>query len=175
MKTCSRCERRLPLDAFYRSKDGRQGRQNYCKRCTVEVQRERYADPVKRTTILAQGQRSRERNREAVSTRIARWREENPEAQRVWTAHHRATRAGVVSTLTRDEWLEILKRFRWCCAYCDGPFESLDHVVPLSRGGANTADNVVPACLSCNSAKQDRSTSGPVYRRIGAWTPARTT
>jgi 5-methylcytosine-specific restriction endonuclease McrA len=29
----------------------------------------------------------------------------------------------------------------------------LDHVIPLARDGANTADNLVPSCLSCNRSK----------------------
>lgn len=29
----------------------------------------------------------------------------------------------------------------------------LDHVIPLSRGGPHTADNLVPSCISCNRAK----------------------
>ena len=44
------------------------------------------------------------------------------------------------------------------CHYCGGqvsPKElTLDHVVPLVRGGHSTRGNCVPACKSCNSAKQ---------------------
>jgi 5-methylcytosine-specific restriction endonuclease McrA len=61
----------------------------------------------------------------------------------------------VVNTLTHDEWLALLAQHEERCAYCGAPYESIDHVVPLSRGGANVADNVVPACLSCNGSKQD--------------------
>lgn len=32
-----------------------------------------------------------------------------------------------------------------------------DHVVPLICGGAHSADNIVPACRSCNSRKNSRS------------------
>lgn len=39
------------------------------------------------------------------------------------------------------------------CVYCDQPAETADHLVPLIRGGENTLDNLVPACLSCNSSK----------------------
>jgi 5-methylcytosine-specific restriction endonuclease McrA len=42
------------------------------------------------------------------------------------------------------------------CQYCDGPAESIDHVVPRSRGGAHTWDNVVAACRPCNVRKRDR-------------------
>ena len=42
------------------------------------------------------------------------------------------------------------------CQYCDGPAESIDHVVPRSRGGLHTWDNVVAACRPCNVRKRDR-------------------
>ena len=34
---------------------------------------------------------------------------------------------------------------------------TLDHVVPRELGGTNDATNLVTACLSCNSSKQDKS------------------
>jgi 5-methylcytosine-specific restriction endonuclease McrA len=43
------------------------------------------------------------------------------------------------------------------CQYCGGKFSTvdlnLDHVVPLSRGGKSTWDNVVCCCVRCNSRK----------------------
>ena len=33
----------------------------------------------------------------------------------------------------------------------------MDHALPLSRGGAHTATNVVPACTACNSRKRDKT------------------
>jgi 5-methylcytosine-specific restriction endonuclease McrA len=42
------------------------------------------------------------------------------------------------------------------CAYCAGPATSLDHVVPRSRGGGHTWDNVVASCARCNHTKADR-------------------
>jgi 5-methylcytosine-specific restriction endonuclease McrA len=42
------------------------------------------------------------------------------------------------------------------CQYCSGPAETLDHVIPRSRGGAHTWDNVVAACRRCNLRKSDR-------------------
>ncbi len=41
------------------------------------------------------------------------------------------------------------------CQYCGGRAESIDHVLPRSRGGRHTWDNVVAACRRCNSAKRD--------------------
>lgn len=42
------------------------------------------------------------------------------------------------------------------CQYCAGPAESIDHVLPKSRGGAHTWDNVVACCRRCNVHKGSR-------------------
>jgi len=55
----------------------------------------------------------------------------------------------------------LFARDRHVCAYCGGHFRdrdlSRDHVVPLSRGGADRWMNVVTACRACNSRKDNRS------------------
>lgn len=45
------------------------------------------------------------------------------------------------------------------CQYCAGTAESIDHVVPRSRGGTHTWDNVVACCRRCNVRKGSRSPS----------------
>jgi 5-methylcytosine-specific restriction endonuclease McrA len=42
------------------------------------------------------------------------------------------------------------------CQYCGSAAENIDHVVPRSRGGTHTWDNVVAACRRCNAHKEDR-------------------
>jgi 5-methylcytosine-specific restriction endonuclease McrA len=42
------------------------------------------------------------------------------------------------------------------CQYCGAAAENIDHVVPRSRGGTHTWDNVVAACRPCNTRKEDR-------------------
>jgi 5-methylcytosine-specific restriction endonuclease McrA len=42
------------------------------------------------------------------------------------------------------------------CQYCGRRAESIDHVVPRSKGGPHTWENVVAACRRCNTAKRDR-------------------
>jgi 5-methylcytosine-specific restriction endonuclease McrA len=54
------------------------------------------------------------------------------------------TRAGV---LRRD-----LRR----CAYCGRKADTIDHVIPRSRGGAHSWENCVAACKACNSKKADK-------------------
>lgn len=44
------------------------------------------------------------------------------------------------------------------CHYCGKPFKpselTMDHIVPISRGGKSTKGNVVPACKTCNTQKK---------------------
>lgn len=70
-------------------------------------------------------------------------------------------------TLTRKEWEEIKDRFGHKCAYCHRQMQRLemDHVVPLSKGGKHTAENVVPACRTCNAKKGNRT--GPLDGLFG--------
>lgn len=67
-----------------------------------------------------------------------------------------ATSDGTVT----DEFLAALYA-RTVCAYCDEDVEAddrtADHVIPLSRGGAHSASNLVVACFMCNSTKSDRT------------------
>ena len=41
------------------------------------------------------------------------------------------------------------------CIYCGKPSESIDHLLPQSRGGLSVTENCVPACLACNGRKSD--------------------
>lgn len=55
---------------------------------------------------------------------------------------------------TKDEWDEIVASFGGRCAYCGvGGRITKDHLVPLVRGGLNTAVNLVPACAQHNTQK----------------------
>ncbi len=50
----------------------------------------------------------------------------------------------------------VFARDGWSCQYCGSPAENLGHVVPRSKGGSHTWDNVVAACRRCNSRKENR-------------------
>jgi 5-methylcytosine-specific restriction endonuclease McrA len=57
------------------------------------------------------------------------------------------------------------------CQYCNAHAESIDHVVPRSRGGEHVWENVVAACRACNAHKRDRlleETSMKLTRRPSA-------
>ncbi|MFN7400490.1 MAG: HNH endonuclease, partial [Sandaracinobacter sp.] len=65
----------------------------------------------------------------------------------------------------------VIERDGLVCRYCgrdDGDFH-LDHVLPASRGGQNSADNLVVACAACNISKGARTPEGWLRRGAEAW------
>ena len=50
----------------------------------------------------------------------------------------------------------VLRRDARRCAYCHGRGETIDHVVPKSRGGTHSWENCVACCVRCNAKKADR-------------------
>ncbi len=129
-----------------------------------------------RVEINAKARANRATNRAKATAREARYRAAHPEVrakERLWakeyTATHpeiiraqsrlrRARKAKVVTTLTKEQWQTILVAYNHKCAYCGKKLKRLtmDHVIPISKGGAHSCDNVVPACRHCNSSKGAR-------------------
>ena len=58
------------------------------------------------------------------------------------------------------------------CIYCGKNSESIDHVLPRSKGGLSITENCVPACLSCNGSKTDID-AFEWYRRQSFYDPRR--
>jgi HNH endonuclease len=51
----------------------------------------------------------------------------------------------------------VLRRDHHRCAYCEGPADTVDHLLPQSRGGTNSWQNTVAACTRCNNRKANRT------------------
>lgn len=67
----------------------------------------------------------------------------------------RSERTWRVPPVTRQE---VLRRDRSTCQYCGNSKKlTLDHVIPRSKGGTHTWDNVVIACETCNHRKGNRT------------------
>ena len=58
------------------------------------------------------------------------------------------------------------------CIYCGNQSESIDHILPQSRGGLSITENCVPACLACNGDKSDLDVFN-WYRRQKFYDPRR--
>ena len=50
----------------------------------------------------------------------------------------------------------LMRRDNYKCAYCGRRAETIDHVIPRSRGGAHVWENCVASCTRCNHRKADR-------------------
>ena len=89
------------------------------------------------------------------------------QTRRARAARRRARRvAAADNDLTLDEWEALLEAWA-SCAYCGteaGPFQK-DCVLPISRGGRYTFENVVPACRSCNASKSNDEVTGWLRRK----------
>lgn len=51
----------------------------------------------------------------------------------------------------------VLRRDGFRCGYCSKSANTIDHVLPKSRGGQDTWENLVACCLKCNNAKSDKT------------------
>jgi 5-methylcytosine-specific restriction endonuclease McrA len=74
--------------------------------------------------------------------------------------HSARKRGAMISDFTDAQWLAMQNAYGHCCAYCKEQRKhslTQDHIIPLSKGGNHTAQNIVPACLSCNTSKQAQS------------------
>ena len=75
--------------------------------------------------------------------------------------------------LRNRRWRKSLHEFTGnSCIYCGKTSESIDHVLPRSRGGLSNTDNCVPACLSCNGSKTDND-AFEWYRKQRFYDPRR--
>jgi len=74
--------------------------------------------------------------------------------------------AAADNDLTTTQWDALVETWA-ACAYCGdtvGPFQK-DCVLPISRGGRYTFENVVPACRSCNASKCNSEVTGWLRRK----------
>jgi 5-methylcytosine-specific restriction endonuclease McrA len=98
---------------------------------------------------------------ETVRIGRTRWNRQHPEKVQLMHAKRRLLKydnTPLDEMLTSTEWLAILAEANGHCAYCGKEAKlTLDHVIPLSKGGKHNANNVVPACAHCNGSKGNKT------------------
>ena len=132
----------------------------------AQVKQHRLDDPAA-SRERAREQRANETpaQREARLEYFRRWNKENPERATMLRERRRVRQAKVESdghTIAElhDHW-EAAGRDAKVCSYCDGAILNWrrsvgDHVVPISKGGADVLVNLVPCCPVCNTSKGNR-------------------
>jgi len=62
-----------------------------------------------------------------------------------------------VREVSDRDWQRLCARYGHCCAYCgEAKKLTMDHIIPVVRGGRHSIGNLIPACRNCNSQKQRR-------------------
>ena len=118
-----------------------------------------------RERVLAIKRSYREANREKIAESARAYRKANPHVDYAANLRRRRLLAGAVQETYRRE--DIFERDAWMCGICGRAIDpqlrfpdqwssSIDHIVPVSRGGNDTRANVQAAHLKCNISKQDR-------------------
>lgn len=93
-------------------------------------------------------------NRERLREIRRRWRQENPELNKVYHYRWLSRKEGSGDEFTLREWLALCESYDHRCLACGQPKPlTVDHVVPLSKGGSNSIENIQPLCQPCNSEK----------------------
>lgn len=75
--------------------------------------------------------------------------------ERIKDQRKRALMKGLEFSLTTKQWEDCKSFFNNCCAYCGSSGDiTMDHFIPVARGGESSRDNILPVCHACNSKKQ---------------------
>jgi 5-methylcytosine-specific restriction endonuclease McrA len=96
-------------------------------------------------------------NKRVYCDKAKDWRKRNPNLV-LQFGHARRARKQAATVEDCTIKITILKKTRfchWCCTPLIPKTVTIDHVVPLARGGKHCNDNLVAACKSCNTSKND--------------------
>lgn len=114
--------------------------------------------------------RYQEKNREQRSERFREWASQNkdrikanrkkavdanPDLYRSYSFQRRGRLKANGSFIIYKK--ELLKLYAMPCFYCESEGGTIDHVIPLSRGGRHSIGNLVSCCKSCNSSKRNQT------------------
>lgn len=107
-----------------------------------------YIREYKRTNKVYRG-KARKYNRE--------YRQLHPEKSAQHFNNRRARIIQAEGSFTSREWKKLCKHYNYTCLCCRRQEPEIkltvDHIVPLSKGGTNSIHNIQPLCQSCNSSK----------------------
>lgn len=156
MKACTKCGESKALAEFYVNRRARDGRTTWCKDCTYYSQRSQKIDYgiayYRANTDRARSYQEKYRREHPGYCR--EWRKTNRSA--VAEAGRRRQARKKKATVVRFSPAQLDARMAaWGkrCWMCGGPFEHVDHVNPLAKGGPHMLANLRPACADCNIRK----------------------
>lgn len=150
-KVCPECGVDKLREEYYVRKNGHI--MHRCKVCHQKHNKRLYL--ARHEKNLAYSKKYREENAEWAKSYQKEWRSNNKQ-KRQELEHRRRTRKrknGVYVISPKD-----MRRLAGACIYCGSTEQvTMDHVVPISRGGTHGIGNLVPCCNSCNIKKNDKT------------------
>ncbi len=117
--------------------------------------REEHAEEIK--AYLRDYKRTNERYKAHSLEYNREYSRAHPERNAQNFNNRRARKQQAGGSFTSKEWLELCIRYHYTCLCCKrrepGITLTVDHVIPLSKGGSNSIENIQPLCLECNLRK----------------------
>lgn len=111
---------------------------------------------IHRKKMLAYKKQYRRQHIDKLKRRDACYRKENPAIRKAQYGRRRAAEIDAVGEYTAEQWTRLINHYApdGCCLACHehAPM-TIDHVIPLAKGGTNYPDNLQPLCLPCNMHK----------------------
>lgn len=174
LKRCGKCKQEKETTEFYKNSASTaiDKLQTICKACSsINTKKYRVANPDKCKQLWADYY---DVNKDQLNEKRAQFFEENPEIRaeynRDWNDKHpderrahnqnrRARKKNAAGYFTADQNAARVDYYGGCCWRCLGPYEAIDHVIPLAKGGTNWPANLRPICRSCNSKKGSKHPS----------------
>ena len=176
-RVCVRCAARKDLGEFGKQSSAADGRSLVCSRCAKAESLAQYLEThtprsgfltsdgsskICSTCLVRKPLAEYNRHNKTKDKLTARCRQCHAVAMRTVSARRRARKAGVACE--RVDYTEIAKRDQWVCQICRRPVSpeirwpdpqsgSIDHIVPVSKGGAHLRSNIQLAHLACNMKK----------------------
>lgn len=122
----------------------------------IAQQRKQYRQDNKET-IAKYNKQHRSKNLETIKEHNRRYDREHLEERRIGKQKYRARKNMLINTLTIEQWENIKLYFNNECAYCGKALPlAQEHLIPVSKGGEYTHNNIVPSCKACNCSKNNR-------------------
>lgn len=149
--------------AARQDREARAERQRAYRAANVDKRRawERQARERNRDRLLSYRAEWRERNREKLRQQDIEWREANRErfraTSRLASQRRRARlRQSLIVPFTTRQVAERIALWGGRCYVCGAPWEAIDHVKPISKGGAHCLANLRPICGFHNNRKKNK-------------------
>jgi 5-methylcytosine-specific restriction endonuclease McrA len=93
--------------------------------------------------------------------RVKDWHQRNPDKRLSYVHTRRARKLANGGSYSVDEWNDLKKQCGYSCMCCGRKEPAIrltvDHIVPIAKGGSNDIGNIQPLCMRCNKSKATKT------------------